>query len=214
MRLECGPEWDTRIITINPKPLIGVLMSGGIDSWVLFNILKLDLNMPKIVIFNIKRDDGYDSAETIKLLTGRNEIIEIDELTTQHNNRVPTGIEYILENYGIDELYTGVNIIPHTEYFPEFITDARPGRSWSIPPNAPVKCPFNHLYKYHIIDLADRYNIDLKNTHSCIDQNKGHCGVCWQCLEKQWGYNQLKIKERYDETKTTKDVIMERLNNG
>ena len=132
MRFECGPEWDMRIININPKPLIGIVMSGGIDSWVLYNILKLSFKMPKIVVFNIKRDDGFDNAETVKRLTGTTEIIEIDEWTTEHHNRVPLGIEYILENYGIDELYSGVNIIPHTEYFPEFITDAKPGRPWSM----------------------------------------------------------------------------------
>ena len=53
MRYECGPEWDTRIITINPKHLkVGILMSGGIDSWVLFNIIKQVI--PEIIIFNIK----------------------------------------------------------------------------------------------------------------------------------------------------------------
>jgi len=95
-------------------------------------------------------------------------------------------VEYILENYEIDELYTAVNIIPHTEYFPEFISEGKPGRPWSIPEDEPVKCPFLHLYKYHIIDLANRYNIDLSQTQTCLIQLEGHCGKCWQCLEKQW----------------------------
>jgi 7-cyano-7-deazaguanine synthase in queuosine biosynthesis len=192
MRYECGPEWDTRIITINPKHFkVGILMSGGIDSWVLFNIIKQVI--PEIIIFNIKRADKYDGAERIKLLTGRNEIIEIDELTTNHADRIPMGMDYILDNYDIDELYTGANIIPHTEYFPEFITDERPGRRWSIPSWIKIKCPFLHLYKYHIIDLANRNNIDLSQTQSCLHQLKEHCGKCWQCLERQWGYKQLKI---------------------
>jgi len=194
MRLECGPQWDTRIITINPKPKVGILMSGGIDSWVLFNILKLDFSIPEILIFNIKRADGYDRAERIKLLTGRSEIIEVDELTTNHEDRIPMGADYIIDNYGIDELYIGVNIIPHTEYFPEFITDERPGRPWSIPSSLKIKLPFLHLYKYHIIDLANRNNIDLSQTQSCLHELKEHCGICWQCLERQWGYKQLEEK--------------------
>ena len=74
-----------------------------------------------------------------------------------------------------------------------------------------MKCPFLHLYKYHIIDLANRNNISLEYRHACIEQNKGHCGTCWQCLEKKWGYDQLKSKSRYDETNTTNDVIMRRI---
>jgi len=192
MRYECGPEWDTRVININPKPKIGIMMSGGIDSWVLFNILKSDRwSSPEIVIFNIKRADRYDGAERIKLLTGRSEIIEIDELTTNHANRIPTAKDYILKNYGIDELYTGVNHTPPSEHFPELITDERPDRPWNTPSSSKGKYPFLHLYKYHIIDLANRHKINLSQTQSCLRELKEHCGICWQCLERQWGYKQL-----------------------
>ena len=190
-RYECGPAWDTRIITINPKAKVGILMSGGIDSWVLYNILKLDFSKPEIVIFNIKRGDGYDTAKRVKLLTGRSDIIEVDELTTQHADRVSKGSHHIIDNYSIDELYLGTNIIPHTEYFPEFITDEKPKRLWSYREDSPFKLPLLHLYKYHIIDLANRNNIDLSQTQSCLHKLKEHCGKCWQCLEKQWGYKQL-----------------------
>jgi len=96
-----------------------------------------------------------------------------------------------MNNYSIDELYLGTNIIPHTEYFPEFITDERPKRLWSYREDSPFKLPLLHLYKYHIIDLANRNNIDLSQTQSCLHKLKEHCGKCWQCLEKQWGYKQL-----------------------
>ena len=40
MKFECGPKWDTRIINIKPKGKIGILMSGGGDSYILYEILK------------------------------------------------------------------------------------------------------------------------------------------------------------------------------
>ena len=196
-RYECGPAWDTRIITINPKAKVGILMSGGIDSWVLYNILKLDFSKPEIVIFNIKRGDGYDTAKRVKLLTGISDIIEVDELTTQladydsEGSRVSKGAHHIMNNYSIDELYLGTNIIPHTEYFPEFISQGKPKRLWSYREDSPFKLPLLHLYKYHIIDLANRNNIDLSQTQSCLHKLTEHCGKCWQCLEKQWAYKQL-----------------------
>ena len=45
---------------------------------------------------------------------------------------------------------------------------------------------------YHVIDLANKHNIDLRYTQSCIESPSHHCGECWFCLERTWGYDQLK----------------------
>ena len=50
---------------------------------------------------------------------------------------------------------------------------------------------YDGVYKYHIIDLANRHKINLSQTQSCLRELKEHCGICWQCLERQWGYKQL-----------------------
>ena len=208
MRFECGPEWDTRIINIEPKGKIGILMSGGIDSWVLYNLLKLTPNCPPITIFIIMASgdggEGFDTPARISLLTDRDDIIEIDKFIECTENDSPNfkpwgeviamSIVYILEKYGLDELYNGTNMTPPIEHFPEFNTDEIPIRPWKISdllPWAKLKCPLLHLYKYHIIDLANQHNINIKNTHSCNVDPYGDCGKCWWCLEKQWGYKQL-----------------------
>ena len=204
MRFECGPEWDTRIINIEPKGKIGILMSGGIDSWVLYNLLKLTPNCPPISIFIIMASgdggEGFDTPARISLLTDRDDIIEIDKFIECTKNDSPNfkpwgevikmSIVYILEKYGLDELYNGSNMNPPIEHFPEFNTDKMSNRPWNVR-EFEIKCPLLHLYKYHIIDLANKYNLDLSNTHSCGGDPLGHCGKCWQCLEKQWGYKQL-----------------------
>lgn len=184
-----GPSWDRRVITIEPKGKIGIAMSGGIDSWVVYNTL------PKnVMIFNIKRKDGADSSDNIRRLINRDDIIEIDEDTTEHATRIRRGITNILDRYDIDQLYTGVNHIPPLAHFPEF-SENKPNRPW-INPYKRLKTPLLHTYKYHIIDLAKQLNIDLSNTHSCLVQNFGHCGKCWQCRERQWGFDQLKQQDQ------------------
>ena len=36
---KCGPTWDRRIVTLDPPEKVALLMSGGIDSLVLYNLL-------------------------------------------------------------------------------------------------------------------------------------------------------------------------------
>ena len=213
MRFECGPEWDTRIVNLNPKGKIGIMITGGIDSWLLYNLLALEYSRESISLFLIKKyswyQDYYDiiAPKLISGLTGRDDLILIDkyyELTDGDNPDNPPwdkviemSIPYILEKYNIDELYNGSNVGPPTDYFPEFLNSSDPQpplKRWNVPNTLPwskVKCPFLHLYKYHIIDLANKYNLDLSNTHSCGADPLGNCGKCWQCLENKWGYKQL-----------------------
>tara|TARA_B100001175_G_C19324332_1_gene549301 strand:+ start:168 stop:818 length:651 start_codon:yes stop_codon:yes gene_type:complete len=208
MRFECGPEWDIRAIHIKPKNKIGIMMTGGNDSWVLYNLLKTVIgDTSKILIFNIQAvgpgGTGHDLPERISFLTGRDDIIKIDKYIKLTDNDKPyfkpwcevmkMSMDHMLEDFDIDELYMGDTMNPPIEFFPEFDIPGKPRRQWYIPESYPVKSPLLHLYKYHIIDLANKHNIDLSHTHSCIDlPDPDHCGKCWFCLEKAWGYNQLK----------------------
>ena len=159
-------------------------MSGGIDSWVLYNML----NDP--IIFNITRSDGFDTVDRVRKLTGKT-IIEIPESTTDHWRRVDVGIDHILKKYDVDQLYHGINLTPPIDIFPEFNILSKPYRPWRV--NHPrLQTPFLHLHKYHIIDIADSLSISLEDTRSCIDNASGdECGQCWQCKEKKWGFQQL-----------------------
>ncbi len=184
MEYVVGPSWDRRIIYINVKTEnIGIAMTGGIDSWVLYNLLP-----PNVKIFNLKRDDGFDTKQISKL-TGRDDVIHVP-VEPGDPLWIKRGLVDLSENHGVDQLFTGANLVPHFKYFPEFDTQDCPARPWSI--NHPIiVSPFLHLYKYHIIDLANRLNIDLSQTQSCLTMIEGHCNNCWQCNERNWGFTQL-----------------------
>jgi len=185
----CGPEWDRRVISLEPKGKIGLMITGGIDSWVLFNLL-LQATHLDITLFTIDRKDGFDKVEHVEFLTGRS-VIPIPETTTNHKDRYFEGITKIFKDFDIDELYTGINITPPTDFFPEFESVGKPQRPWRKPEYEEIKYPFQHLYKYHIIELAKSNDIDLSETLSCIAHAELPCGECWQCMERAWGFDQL-----------------------
>ena len=184
MHYICGPDWDQRVISIDQGGKVGIIMSGGLDSWVLYNMLT------DPIIFNITRSDGFDGAARVRELTGK-PVIEIPEPTTDHWQRIDIAIENILENCNVDQLYDGNNMTPPIDIFPEFNILSKPIRPWRCD-HPRYKTPFLHLYKYHIIDLANQLEIPLDGTRSCIVNASGdECGKCWQCKEKKWGFEQL-----------------------
>lgn len=184
----CGPKWDQRVVEINPKGRCAIIMSGGIDSFVLFNLLS---SVTYVDVFNVNRQDGFDNYKRVERLTGQKVNI-VNELTTDSATRIEYSIYQIIKEYNYDEVYAGTNHTPPLTYFPEFDTSDRPIRPWYIDHEKyKLRLPFLHLYKYHIIDLARQEKIDLSDTMSCIASTDKECGKCWQCMEKKWGYDLL-----------------------
>ena len=122
----CGPKWDQRVVEINPKGRCAIIMSGGIDSFVLFNLLNL---VSDVDVFNVNRQDGFDNYKRVERLTGQ-KVNVVNELTTDSATRVEYSIYQIIEEYNYDEVYAGTNHTPPLAYFPEFDTPDRPKRPW------------------------------------------------------------------------------------
>ena len=187
MEYVCGPAWDRRLFDITPKGNIGIMITGGLDSWVLYNLLVSTGS--DITLFNVHRKDGFDNPDRVTLLTGK-EVVKIEDKSQHSGERVARGVDTILAEYPIDQLYIAINRDPPVEHFPQFTMEGRPFRPWRIY-HPRICAPFLQLYKYHIIDLATSLNIDVGLTLSCIANNSDPCGDCWQCLERRWGYEQL-----------------------
>jgi 7-cyano-7-deazaguanine synthase in queuosine biosynthesis len=70
--------------------------------------------------------------------------------------------------------------------------------------------PFQHLEKYHVLDLAHTLkigNIIEALTISCNVNADYHCGECMGCLERAWAYDQL-YNEGVTLEQMTKDAVM------
>lgn len=202
MLLTCGPEKDKRSITLSlpeaPSKL-GVLVSGGLDSAILYYLLSLENiqsgSKHEIVPLSILRKEGsryfsnlvvahVQSALNLPLtpptMVGDNTLFEFEQ--------VGSGVRQAFSE-GFDQVYLGIiyQLEIHTEGWnpiPYKVSDR-------------LRAPFRKLTKAHIVDLIRQYNqTALFNiTHSCAIYEVGRCNDCNGCKERAWGFGQLNISD-------------------
>tara|TARA_B100000900_G_scaffold415740_2_gene446941 strand:+ start:3801 stop:4418 length:618 start_codon:yes stop_codon:yes gene_type:complete len=189
---KCGPTWDRRIVTLEPAKKVALLMSGGIDSLVLYHLLS---RHTEVKVYTADRGDGFDTPLTVAEHIGEwPNTINVDP-----SNPKEMLVKAIQHIRGLD-IYLGLNVQPPIEHFPQFDIDGRPYRPFYIPFKN-VKAPFLHMYKYHIIDLAHKEGIDISESQSCLHFQAGHCSKCWQCREITWAFDMLR-KEKNERPTT------------
>jgi len=212
MKIVCGPSNDLRLFNLElPKyePLqnhieklrnriyriqnnykIGILVSGGIDSALLYYLLLLknkDYNWQfKITPYTILRKEGsknyslgvinhihylHNMPKTQLNIVGDPDVEEIQQ--------VETGVQEVLKTN--DFIYLGIiqSLPEHSINWirPKFVETKR------------IKYPLLNLNKSHIIDLLFQYNLEslLELTHSCAVNEIIPCGNCNGCNERLWG---------------------------
>lgn len=200
LSLECGPKNDMRVLNFQLPYLqrnIGVLVSGGLDSTLLYYLAK-KLQTEKYIItpYTLIRNDGsqihaqHVINHTHEILNIPNKITTFVEVNEQNSNlQVSTGISNIIKNYKVNHLLVG-------------LIDTRPEHSIGFDIIYPkdsffVSYPFKNLQKCHIIDLYYKLNIQslIKYTHSCV-YNGMRCGICNRCNERYWAFEKMnKIDE-------------------
>ena len=182
------------IETTNDKKY-GLMLSGGIDSAVLFYLLVK--SNPKINLqpFTIAKSDGAALYANPIIDHFNNKFglsipytIIVGDPTVYHRLQSSTAVKEIFAKYPIDFLYFGINTNP-----PELANH----------PGAPVRdkrsndpkiiFPFVDFYKDKILEIMfEEGQEDLINiTHTCTEQQHGRCNSCWQCQERMWAFKQL-----------------------
>ena len=218
MKYECGPSYDRRIIDFSlpkyPKNIqtnasnlycklhdikknykIGVLVSGGIDSALLYYILlKENQSLQEqftITPYTILRKEGSKNY-ALKVINYINCLFNQPyiSLNVVGNPNLPEiqqvesgAIEVLKEN---DFLYIG-------------IIEAKPEHSVNWVRHKFIesyrrKYPFMNLQKSHIIDLFYLLNVEgiLPLTHSCAVNELTPCLECNGCKEREWGFLEIK----------------------
>jgi hypothetical protein len=109
-----------------------------------------------------------------------------------HGSQVWESVLAALEKFNPDKLYMGSQrAAPESAN----ISEIRPERTATIEGPMPGRLlyPFNHLYKYHCIDLF--YQLELEElihlSHSCTQLPVGRCNKCYHCLERSWGFAEV-----------------------
>lgn len=201
MRFLCGPIWDERVVNLQPKKKIGVLVSSGIDSTTILAMMLKHFSS-EIVLFNIQTGPNPRKPVIDQLLKELNTNLPLNIVGKSrweipmynHHARIWKAFEEIRNEWDVEELYCGNIMSPREEFFPDFNIHSPefPKRPW-LTHDPFLKNPFEHLEKYHVIDLGRREGFShlYKTTISCNRYELWHCNECMGCKELKWAYEQL-----------------------
>ncbi len=186
---------DNKEVTVNTSESFkyGIMLSGGLDSALLFYLMLKDCPTAQIQSFYIAKHDGshlyiqgiidyLESLFQIKIPTP----IKVGNPDAHHTiiNQIGT-LEALVRNPDIKYLYMGINQNPPQPWGdPKWVFPVRPTEN----KNPRLVMPFMMLYKTHIIDilLQEKQERLLELTHTCTEQTSGSCGLCFQCNERKW----------------------------
>jgi len=205
-------------IYIPRDQVIGVVVSGGLDSSLLWHMIYgvcLERNQ-KCIPFTVPKVDGALTYAT-RMLRWSSEwygtkqlhpfVIDpgIDQnrkdpfIGTEVAQQLLGSIRIIVDEGYADTVYTGVNAYP-----PEYETLCSyhtPGeRNLSRDSDAVhngqlvrdlIRQPFADMTKDELIEIAHEQQVlepISELSHSCVELIRGRCGECFWCKEREWGF--------------------------
>jgi 7-cyano-7-deazaguanine synthase in queuosine biosynthesis len=202
MEIQSRIDGKQIVVNLQQNTAYGLMMSGGLDSTVLLYLMLRACPTASIQPFYIAKHDGSYAyidgiIEYVNLLFNSRlpEPIKVGSPDIHHTQINQTGIRHVLLKYPeIEKLFIGIN--------------QNPPQPWGDPkwefPNRPtsnnnprLEMPFMMLYKTHIVDLVNQFEIQaLANlTHTCTEQVSGRCLKCFQCSERMWAYQTLGLTD-------------------
>ena len=203
MKITCGPADDQRVVEIDlpiyPKK-IGVFISGGLDSAILYFLLMLANgernHIHSIVPFTVARTEGSKffvrpviAHVHAEFKTPYREPVVVGDPSLPGHLQVASGAESAMHQ-GCDYIYGGV-----ISQLPEHKIGELPAPKANYDV---VKLPLEHLEKCHIIDLIAKLDQQalFYLTHSCSTEEIGRCNNnCNGCNERAWGFSRLGLTD-------------------
>lgn len=198
MKIICGPEHDLRSIEINlpnSGSKIGIFVSGGLDSAILYHLLMLKNKeqnfLHEIVPLTVLRKEGSKNFAKLVVAHTRHTFNQryrdpeiVGDNTLPEHEQVKSGVQEA-KRLGYDIVFTGL-----IEQLPQHMINWFP-----IPfqENDFFKAPFKNLNKSHVVDICYKFNQQalFYITHSCATWEVSRCNQCNGCNERAWGFQQL-----------------------
>ena len=206
-----------KTVTVNniPVPIhsgpLGISVSGGADSAVLLYIM-MSNTLDPIVTYTVasrakNRATAYYAPKVIELcqkLTGHNNVTNtVIEVEKQNLDDMIVVFKQELQLGKINKMYMGTTQHPSLEVQAEFTDNLDP--ETLLIRNAGVTrptlegnfvIPFRNHNKQDIAGIYSALNLTdtlFPQTRSCEDPriSRGHCGTCWWCQERLWGFGRI-----------------------
>lgn len=202
MKIQSGPDNDIRTLDLVLPSVskIGVLVSGGIDSVLLYYLLLYfkyrNNSLHTIQPIIIQRPADH---HVTKLMVNKvNALFEHDllpmrlgDLSLPAHQQVESAVRQAFTILGFEYVYLGI-----IEVQPQHAVGIT---VIQVPEILGIGYPFKNLTKRHIIDLYFKMGIQelLQYTNSCDQQNVElqPCGVCNGCRERAWGLEEYVITQ-------------------
>lgn len=179
---------------------IAILVSGGLDSALLYYLVKkLSLEDDRYIVtpYTLERLDGsknhaqsvidyvHDTLQVDRTITNYIPIVNTDS-----NLQVAEGMSLVLKE-PINILYMG-----HIKILDEHALHGVPTPYVPIDSDL-VKNPLKDLTKAHVVDMITKLNIEqlFLLTHSCVYNIDGRCNQCNRCNERAWAFDQLGLAD-------------------
>ena len=198
IRLESSINGDIRLVTVKLTlhRRIGVLVSGGLDSALLYYLIKkltLTDDRYSVIPYTIIRNDG-SSRYAQPVIDYVHEILGIEQqyatkldiAETDSELQVAAGMR---ELRSTDRNLIYIGIIQTLE---EHALHGVPKPY--VPTNSELfNYPLKDLTKAHIVQLIIQLGLEklFTLTHSCVYDIDTPCGVCNRCNERAWAFTQL-----------------------
>jgi 7-cyano-7-deazaguanine synthase in queuosine biosynthesis len=192
-------------INIHNGP-VGISCSGGADSSLLLYVLLKHSTSPIHVFTCASEFKNYSSVTTttsvikkcIELTNNKNIFHHIHYVTEQNTEN----LFYQNQFDNITVLYTGITANPPFEVQEQFTEPSLENQERSPVvtrteyTQGPVYMPFTNVNKQTIAKMYTELGLTdslYPVTRSCESTTltQGHCGQCWWCQERNWGFGKL-----------------------
>lgn len=193
---------------------LGVSVSGGADSAILLYLV-MKYADPESMIHviscankekhNLNPRYALNVLEFCMELTGNRKVKQHTYFVERQTRETWGGgmLEFLQDNT-VDMMYTGFTSNPPDSALATFTRETPPETSGRRDPNAVrpvyysprIYTPFTNLHKQQIAELykqEDLLDTLYPLTRSCENPElkEGHCGDCWWCQERKWGFGYL-----------------------
>ena len=193
---------------------IGIKISGGADSALLAYILALykkyerNIDLIPITVINaIKPHQHIFAQRVVKFIEDKLDVkFEPHQIKPElvdpsaYGEEQSKFIRKLRSNSIIETHFTGITENPDVDLQTDYSGDDTRDKSLGLKPTVDLYSfhPFANINKKAVAELYDSYGLMdtlFPLTRSCensrIHFTEPHCGKCWWCLERRWGFGRL-----------------------